>query len=505
VRVLSSIRVRLTLWYMLVLALALGGFAALVSYSMETSLEAAINRDMDQRAQLIASRWSRIPPPPAGPGPRRFGRVDLPPQPQAAPLGESDADRREFIRRPRFLNLEGEPLIPFIDDAPWDPETFWLAAAGISKFSTISIDGESARVLSFPLWRDGQPQAVVQIAHLLTDQQRILDGLTRVMLTLLPLALGIAALGGVFLTDRALRPVRHITQAAAELGAGDLSRRLKVRGKDELSQLALTFNEMIARLQEAFQRLEHLYEQQRRFTADASHELRTPLTTIKANTSLALTGQRSVAEYREALEATDEAADVMNRIVQDLLLLARSDSGSLVMDRRLVSLASVVDRAATGLRPAPECRMTIDLEPDLKANGDSHHLRRLFCNLLENAIRHTPVGEIRVTGRREGKMVRISVQDTGEGISPEHLPHVCDRFYRVDTARSRARGGAGLGLAICRSIAEAHGGLLEISSRVEEGTTATVLLPAPPESSTSPGGASMEQGDRALTVEAGAR
>src|SRR5262249_37324681 len=256
-----------------------------------------------------------------------------------------EVERIIDIRRPRLLDLSGRAMAPFSDDGPWDPETFALAAGGGEGYSVVVIDNEPVRIFSVPLRRAGQVQGVVQVAYPLSEQERLDNGMVRTVAMLIPLGLLVAALGGLFLTDRALRPVREVTQAAAQIGAEDLSRRLEVKGQDEFSELAATFNGMTARLETAFGRLREAYEQQRRFTSDASHELRTPLTAIKANTSLALCGERTPAEYREALQAADEAADLMGRIVQDLLLLARSDAGELVMRREPTELEPVLRRA----------------------------------------------------------------------------------------------------------------------------------------------------------------
>jgi heavy metal sensor kinase len=329
--------------------------------------------------------------------------------------------------------------------------------------------------------RDGQTIGVVQLALPLTGMYNDLARLSGTLLMLFPLALLVAALGGAFLTDRALRPVRHVTQAAAQIGASDLSERLPVKGRDEFSELAATFNEMLGRLEQAFTRQARTLEQQRRFTADASHELRTPLTIIKANTSLALEEERSNAEYRRALAAADRAADTTTRIVQDLLLLARGDAGQLRLDRRPIRLGEVLERAAESFRIPTSPPITVQLsDPSLIAPVDPHHLLRLFNNLLENAVRHTPLtGRITLSAFVEKDGVVVRVRDTGEGILPQHLPHVCERFYRVDTARTRRQGGTGLGLAICQSIVEAHSGSLTIESRGGQGTTVTIRLPGP--------------------------
>lgn len=489
----NSVRVRLTLWHVAVLAMVLVGFGLALTYSVRTSLATAADQELADRAHLFVSRWARgsggsgggggsfpgLPPAVGSSEPGSFS-AGPPPEFRTPVPPESESDRRGFYRRPRILDLDGHPLVPFSGDEPWDIAAFQLSVAGKEIYTSINLQGENVRVFSTPLPGPEGPEGVVQVAHPLTEQERLNSGLARTLLTLIPLALLVAGVGGVFLTDRALRPVRHITQAAAKISAQDLSQRLDVTGSDELAELASTFNGMIGRLEEAFRKLESAYEQQRRFTGDASHELRTPLTAIKANTSFALSGDRTQEDMREALEAADEAADTMSRIVQDLLLLARSDSGQLNLVLEPTDLATVLRRATATVRDRSPAPIRLDLPEVIGVRGDSHHLIRLFLNLLENAARHTPVeGEITLVARAISPAeVEVEVRDTGEGIAPEHLPHLCERFYRVDSARARTQGGTGLGLAICQSIVQAHGGKMRFESEVGRGTSVFVTLPA---------------------------
>lgn len=530
----SSVRARLTLWNVAILALVLAGFGVGLCVSVNALLQRSVDAELRQMARGQANRRHAGPPPggrfngqgfpderrqPGEPDPgfqNHDGFPDQPPPPpppegqermprmgglptqwvngsepgQGRPEAQPDfprGNRQMYIRRPRFLNRSGGPFNPNDADTPWDAATVADAVAGRESFSTVTVslegEEEQLRVISYPLFRnDGRSvwvEGVLQIGYSLTELNRLQESLVRVLLMLIPIALLAAGAGGLFLTDRALRPVREITEAAGEIGAQDLSRRLRVAGRDEFARLAMTFNGMIARLQEAFRRQEAAYEQQRRFVGDASHELRTPLTTIKANTSLALFGERTPEEYCEMLREVDQAADVMSRIVQDLLLLARSDAGELVKEERPVALGPVLERALNAVKRPETAHLDLTLpDPSPTVLGDDHHLLRLFTNLLENATRHTPPeGKVSVEARCLNGTVLVEVRDTGEGIAPEHLPHLCERFYRVDTARSRARGGTGLGLAICRSIVEAHGGRLQIDSRLGAGTTVTVTLP----------------------------
>lgn len=308
---------------------------------------------------------------------------------------------------------------------------------------------------------------------------KLVHPLLQHVLALIPVALLIAGVGGAFLTNRMIQPVRQMTRTAEQVSAEDLSGRLPIQGNDEFADLASTFNKMMGRLQEAFTHLKLLIEQQRRFTADASHELRTPLTVIKAITSLTLRGDRSPEEYRQALDSIDRAADTMNRLVQDLLFLARSDTGQLGLNLTPITVQDVLEPAAEIVQKPGSATITLNM-PDapVKVCGDLHALIRLFTNLMENALQHTPSGGKVIIDVESGEeMVSISVRDTGEGIPPEHLPHVFERFYRADASRTRASGGTGLGLAICKSIAEAHHGTISIDSTLGEGTLVKVMLP----------------------------
>jgi two-component system, OmpR family, sensor kinase len=385
---------------------------------------------------------------------------------------DAEAERRAAFLRPRFLNLQGQVWGPPSARSPWDPHTVADAIAGRERYSTISVAGEPIRVLSAPLYDQGQIVGAIQVAHDMAEYDRLWHGEVTTLLALFPLSLLVAGIGGLFLTERALRPVHQVTHAAAQIGVEDLSRRLEVSGRDELAELAETFNGMIARLEAAF-------EQQRRFTADASHELRTPLARIKVTTSMALADDQSLDEYQTALRIADQAADAMDRLIQQLLLLARADSGQLPIERSRLNLGGVLQEAVAAVAQAGCTPVTLDLPPQpILIEGDADHLCRVFVNLLENSLRHTPAeGQITLSPRVVGRTALVRVIDTGEGIPPEHLPHVGERFYRVDAARTRRTGGCGLGLAISQTILQAHGGHLSIESEVGRGTVVTVSLP----------------------------
>ena len=379
------------------------------------------------------------------------------------------------------LRADGAVIKDGIPDyKPWDTETFAAAALGKERFADVESGGTRLRLLSLPLMHDDKIAGVIQIAAPLGQVYRDIAGLTRSLLLVLPLSLLVAVVAGIFLTERALRPVKEMTQAAAEIRPDQLSRRLPVSGADEFDELAATFNGALERVETAFLDRERAIAQLRRFTADASHELRTPLTTIKTNTGVALSEAEPSPEHIHALRQIDRAADRMTNLVQDLLLLARSDAGQLSLDLAGVSLPEIVLEAIDSV-PGPHAPIAVETRgPESPICGDFEHLLRLFVNLLENASRHTPLdGRITVTIEQSSGRSAVTIRDSGCGISPEHLPLIGQPFFRVDASRNRKVGGAGLGLAICRSIAAAHGATMAITSEPAKGTAVTVTFTVP--------------------------
>ena len=464
----SSVRVRLALWNVGVLAFVLVGLGIIFSVTIEANINAAVDRRLSQKAHHAQQHFFDNPPP-----------LFRPPPP---PHDDAGADSTGEMR-PRLFSVQGRSIVPPDQssdpslNAPWDASGLNRAERGEEVYETVRAAGGDVRVFSLPILHAGQVVGVVQAGNSMTRIYEDRDRMTRTLVYLIPVVLLIAGIGGAFLTDRALRPVRQIAQTTGRIEAEDLSHRLPVMGDDEFAHLAETINGMLSRLQIGFERQEQAFEQQKRFAADASHELRTPLTIIKANTSLALTERRTEAQYEKTLRAVDAAADRMTRIVQDLLLLARADADQLAYALVPTSLSEVLAQAAAAQPGADSAPVRLDVPDSLFVLGHADSLVRLFSNLLENAARHTPPnGQIKVTAERAGTQIVIQVADTGVGIAPEHLPHVTERFYRVEAARSRAQGGTGLGLSICRSIAEAHGSSLAITSAAGQGTTVRVAL-----------------------------
>jgi heavy metal sensor kinase len=287
------------------------------------------------------------------------------------------------------------------------------------------------------------------------------------------LAFGMA--GGWWVASRAIRPIDEISATAVKIAAGDLSQRINASDTEsELGRLAGVLNSTFARLEAAF-------AHQVRFTSDASHELRTPVSVILSQTQTALSRERGAAEYRETLEACRRAAQRMRKLIESLLELARLDAGEEQMKHQRFDLSRVARDCVELVRPLAAERgveLRCDLSP-VECAGDAERIGQVVTNLLSNAIHFNhEQGEVRISARSENGSAFLTVADTGVGIPSEDLPHIFERFYRVDKSRSRIQGRTGLGLAICKAIVEAHSGVIEATSRPGEGSTFKVRLPS---------------------------
>jgi heavy metal sensor kinase len=286
------------------------------------------------------------------------------------------------------------------------------------------------------------------------------------------LLLGLAI--GWWIATRAIRPIGVITATARRIAKGELGERIPVRETEsELGGLSSTLNETFAQLEESFER-------QARFTADAAHELRTPVAIILAQAQRALTRERDPVSYQQTLEACVNAARRLNQLTESLLELSTHDAGALVVKPAASDLAEIARETASLIQPiADDRRITLACELNgASCRADASRIAQVILNLLTNALDHT-LAEGRVTLRTgiEAGHAFFAVTDTGPGIAAEHLPRIFDRFYRADDSRNRRSGGAGLGLAICKGIAEAHGGSLEVRSAVGKGSTFTLRIP----------------------------
>jgi two-component system heavy metal sensor histidine kinase CusS len=320
---------------------------------------------------------------------------------------------------------------------------------------------------------------VLQVALDRREETKLLAQFRRRILPMLAVGILACAAAGYQIARRGLRPIGRISEAAGRIRSTTLHERLPAGDLPaELDGLARTFNDMLDRLQESFDRLS-------RFSADIAHELRTPLSTLRGEVEVALGKPRSPEEYRETLSSFLEEAGRLTRLIESLLFLARAEDPKMEIRRESVDVAGELRSIAEFYEAAAADRgveLSAAAADGLRVSLDRGLFQRAAGNLIDNALTHTPKGgRIRLGAGRDNGNVRIDVEDTGAGIAAEHLPRVFDRLYRADRSRSAATGGSGLGLAIVKSIAELHGGRAEIVSEVGKGTRVSLLLPAEPE------------------------
>lgn len=468
------LRLRLTLWYLATLAVLL----LLLAVSFYWQVRLALIEQVDTTLELA--------------GKQALAHVDV--------LGEAsfhdDQAVLEEINRVgnnlivQLVSTDGTVHQRLADDAHVIPEEhgarvdmpnnhIFPHVSPTDTFVTQQFGPNNWRVYSQPVPDATNPVVWLQVAQSLEVVDSFLADLLLQMTWSVPLVLLLAGGGGYWLAVRALRPIDRITGTAQAITAQDLTQRINYRGTaDEVGRLANTFDNMLERLQAAFER-------ERRFTSDAAHELRTPLTALKGNIDVTLSRPREPGEYAAALQDMGQQAERLIRLSNDLLFMARFDRGQYPLRHAtVIDVDSLLGALIDQMRPLADKKqinLTTEVPSGLTIKGDLDLLIRLFLNLLDNATKYTPeYGTVTVSATADERYVIIRVTDTGAGIAPEHIPHLFDRFYRVEQDRTRQAsmlGGAGLGLAIAYEIAQAHGGTLLVESELDRGTTITVQLP----------------------------
>jgi heavy metal sensor kinase len=459
-----SVRVRLTLWYTAVLMAILLVISGL-SYSL---LRWSLIQDLDDSllavAQVIGDTGDPGPGAAVDAGPESLLRELLGPEFYDKFFQLVDPEGRPGARSTR---LHGA--------LPLSPRARANAARGAGTFETVRLArGEPARLLTLPIRRGGRLVQLVQVGIPLERVERALRRYLDTLLVVVPLGLVLAAAGGAVIARGALGPVDTMSRAARRITGEELHERIPIRGTgDELDRLAETLNAMLDRLGEAF-------AQMRRFTADAAHELRTPLTALRGGIEVALRAERSGGEYRRVLQSSLEDVGRLVRLAEDLLLLSAATGGARLTRAPVeieALLGEVLDVAA---RVGQERGVTVRLVESVpvSVSGDALALRRAVMRLVENAVSYTPRGgKVELVLRREAGWAVVAVRDTGSGMAPADLERIFEPFVRLDAARASDTGGAGLGLAIARSIVQAHGGTIEAESTPGAGSTFTIRLP----------------------------
>jgi heavy metal sensor kinase len=458
---LNSVRVRLTLWYVFVFGSLLIGFSIFVYTAFSKNLYDRLDRSLTTSLRATATEFqSEV---------KEFH-------------GEATAGALETLKELQIPGVyiaffEGERLLVSTypdEQPPRSPVAFLLHRQGEVVFQTIEGFGEDgARLAATSISINGE-EFYVTLAEPLHSFREQLESVRRIFYIGLPATLLIAGFGGFLLAKKNLSPVVSMYNQAKHISATNLQERLQVSNpKDELGQLAQVFNQLLSRLQ-------HSFENMREFMTDASHELRTPLAIIRGEADVVLSQDRDDGEYKESLAIIQDEAKRLSRIVDDMLALARADAGQHSLKIQEFYLNDLVEDVCRVMQVlATQKQITLILQPtdDLPFRGDEDRIRRLVLNLLDNAVKYTPPGgciSVKIESLAEG--VTITISDTGVGIPAEAMPHVFERFYRVDKARSRTEGGSGLGLAIAKWIAEARHGSIELVSQPGQGSTFKVML-----------------------------
>jgi len=332
------------------------------------------------------------------------------------------------------------------------------------------------RVIAFPIHNAGRIMATLMLGHSTADIRAVFNLLYIVGGILGLISIIISAGAGYYMAKRALEPIHEITNTARGVAAGDLTRRLKSKSLDkEIQVLVRVLNKMFADLEASFQA-------QKRFTADASHELRLPLTILKGEIEVALRHPRTEDEYQQILRQQLGTIDRIQRIVNDLLTLARADAGQLEIVQTPVDLSLLLQEVGQQhliLFDSQHVNLDMQIEEGLEIMGEASQIERTVMNLLSNAFKHAPEhSSIHLTAQARDGAAIICIRDEGPGIAGEQQQRLFDRFYRADDARCRKEGeGAGLGLAICKRIVDAHHGEIRVDSQAGKGAAFYVRLP----------------------------
>jgi len=482
-----SIRFRLVLWFVLILALVMGVFSAFVYWRQAQDVRAIAVGQLNFTLERFL-----------GPEHEREGVIAQAPVVQVIP--DFSQSLSANLQASAVVSIQGSDgaiqqsfgaLTPEQIQQLRLPQNGWTGIQQTIIPDIPGIDNNRYLFIKPSILQNGQTAGYLLVGVPLDPNNQLGRLVVSLVLGNL-LTLAIALTGGFWLADRAMRPVHAITQTARQISETDLQKRIHLPGKDELSELGNTFDEMLNRLQTAFDR-------QRQFTADASHELRTPLTIINLEASRGLSSRRSTEEYDRVLHTIQSENQFMIRLVNNLLALARMDAGQVKLKTDPLDLSSLILEVIERTRPLAEAKgVKVDIGKlqEIRIKGDHPTLVQMLTNLVENAIKFSvPTTDPQVqlsAGKRQeaGRLLAwVRVKDNGVGIPADHQAHIFDRFYQVDRSRNRTDGkddvtdeqgssGTGLGLAIAQWIAQAHHGEIRVESVAGQGSTFEVLLPA---------------------------
>ncbi len=469
-----SIRLRLTLLYSTILALTLIVFSTILYVSQSQATYSSIKTNLQRQAEGMS-------------GPRRF--PGPPPQPsgEGGPPGGSPPDVNVPGgalpgRWTQTRSLDGTVLSRTFDlgdvTLPLSQKGLSTVQNGTGWFETAQVEDQPVLIYSQSFRAQSSVVEIVQVAFPITQPEQALRALRLILVVGCSLAILAAFAIGWGLAGTVLQPIHRITLTAQAIGAEhDFGRRVQHPGPaDEVGQLAITFNTMLAELESAYRQLEQALDSQRRFVADASHELRTPLTTVRGNIELLRREPPlDTKERADVLADTKDEVDRLIRLVHQLLALARVDAGQALQREPLPIRPLLGDVCRQAGLIAPHRTILCEPPPDVRVMGDPDALKQVLLILLDNALMHTsPDATVEMTAVAAEGQVAISVRDTGAGIEPHVLPHIFERFYRAQVSRSGT--STGLGLSIAKELVEAQGGTIAVESQVGQGSVFTVTL-----------------------------
>ena len=464
-----SIRLRLTLLYIAILALTVIAFSSILYATQSQTTYADIKASLVRQAAFFPD-GGKPNPHADGQPPAKTGDMGLP---------SGTLPGRWTQTRDRTGTVTGQTLDQSGVTLPLSDRGLAEVLAGAGWFETATVQEEPLLIYSKLASGASGVDQIVQVAFPISQPQQSLNTLRLILLVGSSLAILLALALGWALAGAALAPIQRITQTAQAIGAErNFGRRVEHRGPaDEVGQLAVTFNGMLAELESAYHQIEGALDSQQRFVADASHELRTPLTTVRGNLEL-LRRDRPMAagERAEILSDTTEEVDRLIRLVNQLLVLARADAGQTLRTEAIPVRALVEDVCRQARLLAPHTPLRGEAPADVRVQGDRDALKQVLLILLDNALVHTPAGTtVALTASATPEQVAFSVFDSGPGIAADVLPHIFERFYRGQA--SRTGRSAGLGLAIARELVEAQGGTITVESTPGQGAVFTATLP----------------------------
>ena len=461
-----SLAFRLAVWYALLLSAAFGLVGAGMFYGLEQYLRANLRDSLRRRSEQIEQILAQAPSTPSVGAIADAINTRVAPEFNNRFVRVTQASGTELFRSGLPADRSFDPsAVPRLEDLAWLRD---------SRRRAVNVPAQHLLEIATPL-RASSGRYLIELGSSLEPVEALQDRLLAMLGLLLPVLVVCAAGGGYLLVNWALRPVDRIATTAEQLSIQNLEARLPVLPTgDALQRLSISLNHMLTRLRDSVQA-------SRRFLADASHELRTPLTVIKGELEEAAAGAGTRDEFRERIGSVLEEVDRLEHLVSGLLALSRLDAGDAQREWVDVDLAELTASTCEQMRLMAEDRgiqLNTALRERMIVRGDRGRLKQVIVNLLDNAIRFTPRGgAVRLRSRNEGVVSILEVEDTGIGIPPAALPHVFERFYRVDEARSREDGGAGLGLSIANSISLAHGAELSVESELGRGSRFRVAFP----------------------------